>query len=322
MVEKNDKPVIVISGMPGCGSTTAGKLLSEKLGIKFFSVGHYFKSLGHKGRETERAVNLWKSDTGREVQFSKKGSHNALEEMQIALAKSGDIVIESKLGIRFLKKYADFTVWLKAPLHTRAERYAKRDNIPVSEAARLLKEKESLERKNFKKIYGFDFFSQEKEADIVIDTSHKTPERVVDEIIRDMKKPEKRSVSFVIRKGNKILTIRRPHDDKELPNMWGLPATIVKKNESDEKAVIRAGNEKLGIRIRPLRLLNEGKQIRKDYALRMKLFEVSARGEPDVNATKTITFTRYTDWKWAEPEILKKAANKGSLCCGLFLSLQ
>ncbi len=184
-------PVFVISGMPGCGSTTTGEMLAKKLGIKFFSIGHYFKSLSHKGKETERAVNLWKSDTGKNIQFNKKGNHNALEEMQIALAKSGNIVIESKLGIRFLKQYADFTIWLKASIHTRAERYSRRDNISVAEAVRLLEEKESLERGNFKKIYGFDFFMQEKEADIVIDTSSKMPEQIVDEIIRAMEKKRK-----------------------------------------------------------------------------------------------------------------------------------
>ncbi len=180
-------PVIVISGMPGCGSTTTGEMLAKRLGIKFFSVGHYFKSLSHKGRETERAVNLWKSDAGKSIQFNKKGNYNALEEMQIALAKSGNIAIESKLGIRFLGKYVDFTIWLKAPIRTRAERYSKRDSIPIAEAVKLLEEKERLERDNFKKIYGFDFFEQGKEADITIDTSSKTPEQIVDEIIRAMK---------------------------------------------------------------------------------------------------------------------------------------
>lgn len=191
MAANKNHIVIVISGMPGCGSTTTGKHLAEKLGIKFFSVGHYFKSLSHKGKETERAVNLWKSDTGKNIQFNKKGDTNALEEMQIALAKSGNIVIESKLGIRFLGEYADLRVWLKAPLHTRAERYAKRDGISAIEAAKLLEEKQKLERRNFKKIYGFDFFDQEKEADIVIDTSHKTPEQIVAEIIKTVENPAK-----------------------------------------------------------------------------------------------------------------------------------
>ena len=179
--------VIVISGQPGCGSTTTGKLLSEKLGTNFFSVGHYFKSLD-KGKETEKAVKVWKSDAGKRLQFKKKGDLNYIEELQIALAKSGSIVIESKLGIKFLKDYADLKVWLKAPIKVRAQRVAKRDRIPLEEAVKILKEKEAIERRNFKKIYGFDFFQLEKEADIVIDTSSKTPRKIVAEIMACMRK--------------------------------------------------------------------------------------------------------------------------------------
>lgn len=175
-------PVIVISGMPGCGSTTTGKLLAERLGMTFFSVGHYFKSLG-EGAETEKAVRIWKSTEGQRLQFKKKGSVNDLEAIQIALAKNGNFVIESKLGIRFLKEHADFTVWLKAPLATRAARCAKRDKISLAAATKLLAEKEALERKSFRKIYGFDFFSLEKEADVVIDTGIKSPAAVVAEIV-------------------------------------------------------------------------------------------------------------------------------------------
>ena len=179
--------VIVISGQPCCGSTTTGKLLSEKLSINFFSVGHYFKSLD-SGRETERSVKIWKSHAGRDLQFKKKGNLNYIEELQIALAKSGSIIIESKLGIKFLKDYADVKIWLKAPVEVRAQRVARRDRIPLKKAIGILKEKERIERQNFKKIYGFDFFQLEKEADIVIDTSQKTPEKIVAEIMAYMKK--------------------------------------------------------------------------------------------------------------------------------------
>ncbi len=179
--------VIVISGQPGCGSTTTGKLLSERLSINFFSVGHYFKSLD-SGKETEKAVKIWKSSAGKKLQFKKKGDLNYIEELQIALAKSGSIIIESKLGIRFLKEYADIKVWLKAPVDVRAQRVAKRDKIPLSRAIRVLKEKEKIERQNFRRIYGFDFFQLEKEADLVIDTSHKTPQKIVAEIMAYMQK--------------------------------------------------------------------------------------------------------------------------------------
>ncbi len=175
------KIVVVISGMSGCGSTTTGKLLSDKLGLKFFSVGTYFKKF-EEGKETERAVKLWNTKKGSSASF-----HNEIDEMQIKLAKKGNIVIESKLGIMMIPN-ADFRIWLKAPVKTRAARYAKRDNIPAKEAEKLVKEKEILERENFQRIYGFDFFELEKKADLVVDTSDKKPEEIVEIIISSMKR--------------------------------------------------------------------------------------------------------------------------------------
>jgi predicted cytidylate kinase len=178
--------VIVISGMPGCGSTTTGALLAEKLELKFFSAGSYTKRLAKDeekidGKETDRIVEFWKTIRGQS-----KEHHMAIEELQQKLAEEGDIVIEGKLSIRFVKN-ADFKIWLKAPTMTRAERYAERDGHDGIKAKQQLEEKEKSERENWKRIYGFDYFEQEKEADLVIDTSDKSPEQIVDIIIKSIR---------------------------------------------------------------------------------------------------------------------------------------
>ena len=175
--------VIVISGMPGCGSSTTARLLAEKLGLKFFSAGKHTKKLAEEAeklyyKETERIVEFFKTDRGKS-----KDHHMSVEELQQNLANEGDIVIESKLGIRFIKNAA-FKIWLKAPFETRSERSVKRDEISTEDANKFLKEKENAERENFKRIYNFDYFDQEKEADLVIDTSDKSPEEIVDIIIK------------------------------------------------------------------------------------------------------------------------------------------
>jgi len=173
--------VIVISGYPGSGSSTTAKLLSKKTKLKFFSVGAYYKSHHEAKKETERAVKFWKTKKG-----SSKKFHESIDDMQIKLAKKGNIVIDSKLGIHFLKDYADYKVWIKAPVSVRAKRYAKRDTISVKEAMKILKEKEKLERESFAIIYGFDFFSLEKKADLIINVSKKKPQQIVNQIIKFM----------------------------------------------------------------------------------------------------------------------------------------
>jgi len=174
-------PVIAISGQSGCGSTTAARFLAKTLKLRFFSAGEYYKKFG-EGKSTERAVGFWKTEKGSSSRF-----HNALDEMVVEEAKKGNVVCDAKLGVHFLAKIADFKVWLKASDAVRAERYAKRDSITNEEAKKLVKEKDRLERENFTRIYGFDSFSQEKEADLVIDVSKKKPEEVVNEIIKVLK---------------------------------------------------------------------------------------------------------------------------------------
>ena len=175
--------VVVISGMPGCGSSTAARLLAKKMRLKFFSAGDYTKKIAKEEEKidkklTERIVHFWNTHRGKS-----KEHHMSVEETQQNIAKKGNMVIESKLGIHFIEN-SDFKIWLKAPFKTRAERYVNRDKISIDDATKFLRDKENHERENWKRIYGFDYFGQEKEADLVIDTSDKSPEEIVNIIIK------------------------------------------------------------------------------------------------------------------------------------------
>jgi cytidylate kinase len=108
--------------------------------------------------------------------------------MQVSIAKKGDVVIDSKLGIYFLKKYADFTVWIKSSSLARAKRVAKRDKLALKDAMRIMKEKERTERRFFKGIYGIDTYAQEKRADLSLDTTNKSPRQLAAIVIKALKK--------------------------------------------------------------------------------------------------------------------------------------
>lgn len=174
--------VIVISGQPGCGSSTVAKLLAKMLKLRHFSVGDYNKSHIKHAKETEKSILAWKNK-----KYASKKFHIDSDELARRYAKRGGIVIDGKLQVRLSKGLYDLGVWLKAPKAVRAQRYAKRDKIPLREATRKLNEKERLERKNWLRIYGFDYFRQEREADLVIDTGSKKPEETVGLIIKRLK---------------------------------------------------------------------------------------------------------------------------------------
>ncbi len=177
------KPLtIAVSGMPGAGSSTTAKMLAKRLKLPHFSSGDFVKGIAAKALgkkkvpETERALKMWKSDL-QTVEFNKK-----VDDAMVERARQGNVVIDGKLAIHFLKDIADYSVWLKCPMKVRAKRVAERDGIPYEKALKVTEQKEAAERSNFKKFYGIDTFDQEADANLVVDTSKLSPEEIIGRI--------------------------------------------------------------------------------------------------------------------------------------------
>ncbi len=202
-------PVIVISGLPGAGSTTLSKLIAQKLSLDYFSPGRVFKDIAHgkveqqyyyqnlkelfdkKGiiipklkasNESEAALNLWNTELGKSKEL-----HNILDKLQLELAQKGNIVIDGKLSL-FMIKNADFKIWLKASQEARIKRSAQRDNIEFEIAREIIPQREQKELEEWTRIYDFDYREQEKIADLVINTSNLSPDEIADKIINASKK--------------------------------------------------------------------------------------------------------------------------------------
>jgi ADP-ribose pyrophosphatase YjhB (NUDIX family) len=131
-------------------------------------------------------------------------------------------------------------------------------------------------------------------------------------------KPLKRSVALVIEGEQGVLLVRRPPDDESLPGYWGLPAVSLREGESEQDAVRRAGLAKLGVEVRPLRLIGADDDERAAYRLAMRDWaaEVVA-GEPAV--PQAGEGTQYVEWRWGDPFELRPAARAGSLCARVLL---
>lgn len=196
--------VIAISGQPGAGSTTTSKVLAKNLGFNHFSPGRVFKdiSLGIvKGKfyypllqekctahglilpdyssssATQGVIDLWKTEFGKSPEF-----HKIIDEIQKELAKKGNIVIDGKLSLRMLPD-AKLKIWLKADSKVRAKRTANRESLNLQNSQSMLEKRETLERKEWNNIYGFDYWEQENDANLVIDTSSLETSEVVKIII-------------------------------------------------------------------------------------------------------------------------------------------
>lgn len=117
----------------------------------------------------------------------------------------------------------------------------------------------------------------------------------------------------------KVLAVLRPPDDPDLPDVWGLPAGRLAEGERPEEAARRLGREKLGVELDQVRVLRSGVADRTSYRLEMDLAGARlASGRPEVPQPGTGT-TQYVRWRWADPAVLRPAAEQGSLCCRLFL---
>ena len=172
------KIVVVISGPPGSGSSTVGKRLARRMGLKFFSVGTYYKKFSNEKNQSKAAFELWKTKFG-----SSEKLHNYMDKvLQKDMARKGNIVIDAKLGIHFLKNYSKFKIWLDVPLKIRGERAAKRDKAPVEQSLKQILDREEIQKREWQRMYGFDYLNQKYGADLVVDSSKMTVTQTVNKI--------------------------------------------------------------------------------------------------------------------------------------------
>jgi ADP-ribose pyrophosphatase YjhB (NUDIX family) len=131
-------------------------------------------------------------------------------------------------------------------------------------------------------------------------------------------KPLKRSLSLVVEGPLGLLLVLRPADDESLPGEWGLPAVTLAEGESEQAALRRAGRDKLGVEVRPVRVLGEAEDERPAYRIVMRDWEAEiVSGEPSV--PQPGAGTQYESWRWGAAEELVPAAGRGSLCARVLL---
>ena len=116
-----------------------------------------------------------------------------------------------------------------------------------------------------------------------------------------------------------LLLVRRPPDDQDLPDTWGLPAASLRDGESWTDAAHRIARDKLGIAIVLGRELSRGSLLRTGRRLNMRLYAAHVRsGRPRV-PQDIAGVTQYVALRWALPDVLDAGAARGSLCCRLQL---
>jgi cytidylate kinase len=156
---------IAISGFVGVGKTASAakvKELLEKRGIKADVILPTFKDVAK-----EKGIDLMEVQrmAAKDPSFDK-----VFDAQTIKMAsKARNAIIASWLAIWVIKD-ADLKVFLYAPFGEKARRIASRDGWTEAKAKKHIAEREEMNRKRYKKVYGIDI-ADYSTADVCINTS-------------------------------------------------------------------------------------------------------------------------------------------------------
>ena len=159
---------ITISGVPGSGKTTVGKILAHQLGHPFLSVGDL---RGQYAREKDMTI----EELNKLGETDPTTDTNADEYQKKFGETHQDFIVEGRLAFHFIPD--SFKVFLTANEEISAQRM-KSDSRPdetkcstIEGRIRKTKERMDSDTKRYKRIYGVDCY-KDSHYDVLIDTSY------------------------------------------------------------------------------------------------------------------------------------------------------
>lgn len=166
--------IITIGGVAGSGTTTASKILSEKMGIPYISAGDIFRQMA---RENDMDI----------LQFSEYAENNVevdkeIDQRQAEIAsQNDDIIAEGRLSAYFID--ADLKVCFNAPLDVRAERISQREGKSLSIVKKEIIQRGESEAKRYREIHHINIKNLDI-YDLIINTHSFPPESIANIILK------------------------------------------------------------------------------------------------------------------------------------------
>ena len=171
--------LITITGQLGSGKSTVSKMLATKLNWLYYSTGMAQRAIAqNRGITTIELNRLAISDPSIDAEIDGVFKNPPWGDKPC--------VVDSRLAFHFLPK--SLKVCLKVDTTVAAERVlAEKGRVSesyttVPEAYTFLKQRYELEQAHFIKNYQLDI-TDESQFDVVIDTTHLTPEQVCQKIL-------------------------------------------------------------------------------------------------------------------------------------------
>jgi len=155
---------ITVSGLPGSGTTTLSRLLSEYYELELFSSGEIFRRMAK-----ERGMSL--SEFGAMAEKNPSIDLDIDKNQKSIIHTRDNIILESRLAGQMAQGVPNvLKIWIKAPLLTRVRRIQRREkSISFDEELEKTVEREKSEALRYKNYYGIDI-TDLSIYDIVIDS--------------------------------------------------------------------------------------------------------------------------------------------------------
>ena len=167
---------ITISGTPGSGKSTVGKLLKKKLRTRYVYSGKIF-------RETAKKYDMSLEEFGKYCENNKEIDQE-LDRRQLEILQEGGVILEGRLAgwIAHRNNISATKIMLDADLEARAKRIVKREEGDVKKREKEILNREKSEANRYKNYYNINL-KDTSIYDLVIDSTDKTPEEIVEIIL-------------------------------------------------------------------------------------------------------------------------------------------
>ena len=190
--------IITISGTPGSGKSTVAKMLVQKLGLERINIGAIMRQLAQqKGMTLEELTAYAKSHQ----EIDREVDHKTRDQARVLAQKGKNVLVEGRVQFFFLPE--SIKIFLKVDFEEAAKRILKdlqnaekrrERNEEVVLSLPKVKEKiirrEEEDAQRYKKLYGLDH-RDEKQYDLIINTTSLTPEKAVEKILSYLKTQSK-----------------------------------------------------------------------------------------------------------------------------------
>jgi CMP/dCMP kinase len=155
---ENKKTSIVISGWPAVGKTTIAAEIAREFDFKVYNGGDILKLLAGDRGYSISGNDWWDTEQAKKFMAERKANlyfDKQVDQKLVEIVRLGKAVITSYTLPWLVQDAIKF--WLKGSQDNRAKRMAKRDNLSLLQAKKIIKMRDDENKNIYRKLYGFNF---------------------------------------------------------------------------------------------------------------------------------------------------------------------